>query len=156
MATNIYYSLLTIHLLAIIVWIGGMFFAHMILRPTAQNLLEPSQRLPFLTQIFSRFFIWVWIAIVLLWVSGAWITFGSHGGMAKAPVYLHIMWTLGGLMTVLFTYIFFVPFSKLKQAVAEANFPLGGQHMNRIRYIVLTNLILGITTSIIAVMGKLM
>ena len=153
---NIYYSLLTIHVLAVIVWVGGMFFAHMVLRPTAQSAMEPPQRLPFLAQIFSRFFLWVWMAIILLWFTGAWITFGFYGGMVHAPVYLHIMWTLGGLMTILFSYIFFVPFPRFKRAIVNKNFPLAGQHMNRIRLIVLINLILGISTSIIAIMGKAM
>jgi len=32
---------ITLHLLAVVVWVGGMFFAWMALRPVAAPLLEP-------------------------------------------------------------------------------------------------------------------
>ena len=41
----LYASLKTVHLLAIIVWLGGMVFAMFFLRP-ALATLEPSVRLP--------------------------------------------------------------------------------------------------------------
>ena len=37
---------ITLHLLSAVIWVGGMFFAYMVLRPAAATLLEPPQRLP--------------------------------------------------------------------------------------------------------------
>ena len=37
--------LLLLHILAVVVWIGGMFFAHYCLRPAAAEKLSPEQRL---------------------------------------------------------------------------------------------------------------
>ncbi len=48
--------LIALHLLAAVVWVGGMFFAYMALRPVAATLFEPPQRLPLWTQTFTRFF----------------------------------------------------------------------------------------------------
>ena len=48
--------LATLHLLGVVVWVGGMFFAHMALRPAATELLEPPQRLPLLQATLMRFF----------------------------------------------------------------------------------------------------
>ena len=42
------------HLLAIIVWVGGMVFAHFFLRPAAQSL-EPPQRLRLMHDVAARF-----------------------------------------------------------------------------------------------------
>ncbi|WP_343074980.1 hypothetical protein [sulfur-oxidizing endosymbiont of Gigantopelta aegis] len=51
------YSLaFTLHLLSAVIWVGGMFFAHMILRPSAVEQLEPPQRLPLWVAVFGRFF----------------------------------------------------------------------------------------------------
>ena len=38
--------LLLLHLSGVIVWVGGMFFAHFCLRPVAALQLPPPQRLP--------------------------------------------------------------------------------------------------------------
>ena len=37
-------SLVVLHLLAALVWVGGMFFAHTALRPTAASVLQPPER----------------------------------------------------------------------------------------------------------------
>ena len=38
-----------LHLLGVVVWVGGMFFAHMALRPSVLAL-NPPERLPLLSQ----------------------------------------------------------------------------------------------------------
>src|SRR5690606_5692971 len=63
---NLMSLLFPLHLLAAVVWVGGMFFAYMALRPAAATVLPPPQRLPLWTQTFRRFFPWVWITVVLL------------------------------------------------------------------------------------------
>ena len=75
---------ITLHLLAAIIWVGGMFFAYMALRPVAGSLLEPPVRLKLWTQVFSRFFPWVWLTVLVLLITGLWMIFGVYGGMAKA------------------------------------------------------------------------
>jgi len=60
-----------LHLLGVVIWVGGMFFAYMTLRPAAAALLEPAQRLPLWQATLSRFFTWVWIAVALIIVSSA-------------------------------------------------------------------------------------
>ena len=51
---------ITLHLLAAVVWVGGMFFAYVALRPVAASLLPPPLRLPLWSQTVARFFPWVW------------------------------------------------------------------------------------------------
>ena len=60
-------SLLTLlHILAAVIWVGGMFFAWMILRPALGASLEAPQRLQLWSAVFPRFFVWVWLAVLLL------------------------------------------------------------------------------------------
>jgi len=144
----------TLHILSVIVWIGGMFFAHMALRPVVANLLEPPLRLQLMTQVLERFFVWVWIAVILLWLTGLWVIFGYFDGMANIRIAVHIMFTLAAIMTILYIYIFFIPFPKLKQAVSTEDFKLAGKNLATIRSLIGFNLILGLVTVIIATGGR--
>ncbi|MCX7168828.1 MAG: hypothetical protein NTY41_00670, partial [Proteobacteria bacterium] len=58
--------LLFLHLISVTVWVGGMFFAYVCLRPVVAAQLQPPQRLPLWAAVFARFFPWVWLAVVLI------------------------------------------------------------------------------------------
>ncbi|HEX3974101.1 MAG TPA: hypothetical protein VHX19_22390, partial [Stellaceae bacterium] len=62
-------TLLFFHILSAVVWVGGMFFAHQMVRPSVAPLDAPV-RLALWRGIFERFFAWVWVAVILLLVSG--------------------------------------------------------------------------------------
>lgn len=51
----------TLHVLAALIWVGGMFFAWMILRPAAVKA-HRACRLGLSVNVFQRFFVWVWVA----------------------------------------------------------------------------------------------
>ncbi len=145
---------ISLHLLSAVIWIGGMFFAHFALRPVATSLLEPPLRLPLMSQVLTRFFPWVWASVALLWGTGFWLIFEYYGGMGEVGAYIHIMLTIAAVMTVIFVYIFFMPFPALQQAVADKNFPEAGKNLARIRQLIATNLWLGLITIIVAAVGK--
>lgn len=145
---------ITLHLLAVIIWIGGMFFAYMALRPVAGNLLEPPVRLALWSGVFKRFFPWVWLSIIVLLGSGFWMIFAELGGIANVGIHIHIMLGLGILMMLLFMHIYFGPFHRLQHAVIESNWETGGVKLNQIRVLVKTNLILGLLVVIIATAGR--
>lgn len=145
---------ITLHLLAVIIWIGGMFFAYMALRPVAGNLLEPPIRLALWSGVFKRFFPWVWLSIIVLLGSGFWMIFAELGGMANVGIHIHIMLGLGILMMLLFMHIYFGPFRRLQHAVIESNWETGGVKLNQIRVLLKTNLILGLLVVIIATAGR--
>ena len=77
----IYASLKTLHVLAIVVWIGGMVFAHFFLRPALAQL-EPPVRLRLMHEVLGRFFKAVLVASLLTLVSGVWML----GRVAKQVV----------------------------------------------------------------------
>jgi len=144
----------TLHVLSFVIWIGGMFFAHIALRPVVASLLEPPVRLSLMSQVLSRFFPWVWLSIVLLWATGFWLIFGTYGGMANVGVYIHIMLTIVAVMTIIYMYIFFIPFPSLKQNVADKNFPEAGKSLASIRQLIGINLWLGLIVIIIGTAGR--
>ncbi len=82
--------LVALHALAAVVWVGGMFFAYMVLRPSA-GPLEPPLRLALWPRVFGRFFPWVWASIAVLLVSGYAMLFLRFGGFAGAGLHIHVM-----------------------------------------------------------------
>ncbi len=77
----LFHVLLALHLLAAVAWVGGMAFALMVLRPSL-GVLEPAQRLALHGQVFRRFFLLVWHAMVLVLLTGFIMLFVTFGGFA--------------------------------------------------------------------------
>lgn len=144
---------LALHLLAAIVWVGGMFFAHMALRPSVAKMAPP-ERLGLLRQIMGRFFLWVWIAIATLLATGYGVLLlGYRGGLGGGGLHIDIMQMTGTVMMALFVYLFFVPWRAFKGALAEGEIAKAAGHQARIRVIILVNLVLGLVTAAIGGTG---
>lgn len=145
---------IALHLLAAVIWVGGMFFAYVALRPVAGSLLEPPLRLSLWAQVFARFFPWVWAAVVVLLASGLWMIFAGFGGMANVGMHVHLMLALGIVMLLLFGHLYFGPFRCLKLAVANETWSDGAANLNKIRHLVAVNLVLGLLVVVIASAGR--
>jgi uncharacterized membrane protein len=142
-----------LHIAGVVVWVGGMFFAWMCLRPVAAANLEPPARLKLWTDVFARFFPWVWGSVLAILLSGTWILLAT--GLKQSPPHWHVMLWLGLVMIAIFVYVFVIPYSKLKEAVAAQNWADGGKALGQIRQLIGTNLILGSATIAIATLGRL-
>ena len=145
---------LILHVLSVVVWVGGMFFAYVILRPEAASQLEPPARLALWAGVFRRFFPWVFACIGLILVSGFWIIFAVYGGFSMPGTHIHLMLGTGIVMVLIFFHLFFVPFKRLKQAVAIADWPAGGRQLAQIRVLIGINLVLGLVTVAVASGGR--
>ncbi len=139
--------MIALHLLGAVVWVGGMFFAHMALRMAVAETLEPPLRLTLLRKVLGNFFPWVWVSIGLILLTGYGLLLGSLHGVGGA--YMHIMQTVGWVMAALFCYLFFVPYKALINGVNEGDFPAAGVAMARIRMLIGVNLILGLFTILV-------
>lgn len=138
-----------LHVLSVVIWVGGMFFAYMALRPIAAERLEPPQRLSVWEGVFSRFFPWVWASVALILVSGLYMM----AQLGKPPVYVMLMFVLGVVMMLLFAHVFFAPFKRLKRAVAAQDWKAGGAALGQIRKLIAINLTLGVLTVTVATLG---
>ncbi len=145
---------IALHVIAAILWVGGMFFAHMILRPSAVQVLEPPLRLALWVQVFKRFFFWVWLSIIVILATGYWMIFGFYGGFGNIGTHIHIMHGLGIVMVLIFMHIFFSPYRRLRHAVIVEDYPEGGRRLSQIRTLVGINILLGLATAAIATAGR--
>ncbi|WP_429950441.1 CopD family protein [Comamonas sediminis] len=144
----LYIILKTVHLLSIIVWLGGMAFAHFFLRPALQQL-EPPQRLVLMRDVLQRFFAVVLVIIAAVLLSGIGMMGLVHKMAAQAgakfsmPVSWMVMAVLGLAMMAVFGHIRFALFKRLDQAVNAKDWPAGGKALGQIRQLVALNLALG-------------
>lgn len=140
----------SLHVLAALIWVGGMFFAWMILRPAAVTALEGPARLKLWVEVFQRFFVWVWIAVAVLPISGVGLLQMRFNGFETAPRYVQIMMGLYIVMVALFIRIQSLQLPELRKAVETQAWAEGAAVMGRIRRLVGCNLLVGLALVAIA------
>lgn len=153
----LYAALKTLHVLAIVLWIGGMFFAHFFLRP-AVAALDPPVRLKLMHDVLGRFFKAVLVASLLALGTGVWMLGRvakqavQSGGSFQMPLSWTVMAVLGVLMVAIFMHIRFALYKRLSRAVAAADWPAGGAAMAQIRSWVAINLGIGVLIIIVTLL----
>lgn len=143
-----------LHALGAIIWVGGMFFAYLVLRPSLGHLEGP-ERLKIWAGVFPKFFSWVWVSALTLLITGYWQIFFDFGGVIGLALHIKLMMGFGILMIFIFFYLFFGPYEQFKKAIADQDWPQAAERLNSIRKIVLINLKLGIITAAIGASGRL-
>jgi uncharacterized membrane protein len=153
-----FYALLkTVHVLSIVLWVGGMVFAHFFLRPSLV-LLEPPQRLRLMHEVLRRFFAAVGVAALLTLFTGLWMIGRvakqavQSGGSFAMPLDWTVMAVVGVLMVALFGHIRFVLFKRLAVAVKAQDWPAGGTALAKLRLWVTVNLGLGLGVIAVALL----
>ena len=144
---------LIVHILSAVVWVGGMFFALIVLRP-ATAALEPGARLGLWLRVFERFFAWVFAAIVLLLASGYAMIFGVYSGFRGIGLHVHIMQALGIVMMLLFFHLYFAPWRRYRAALTRRDQAAAAGQLAQIRAIVTINLLLGLVTVAVGSSGR--
>lgn len=147
---TIHHLMLFLHLVGVVVWVGGMAFAWLCLRPAAMQL-PPDRRLSLWAAALQGFFPLVWVSIALILGSG----FGMllEVGFGGAPVAWHVMTLIGLVMIAVFVSIWFGPWMALRSAVGAEDWARAAVAMNRIRQRVGFNLALGLITTAVATLG---
>lgn len=138
-----------IHLVAAILWMGGMAFMLVALRPAAIALLAPPQRLELMGAVWKRFFTVVIVSIVALFATGTNLyttTFRAikaASGQGSVPLGWNLMLVLGLVMMLVFGHIYFAGYAKFKRAAAVQDWPLAGKAAAQIHVLMVTNFVLG-------------
>ena len=145
---NVWGWVLAVHVLCAVIWVGGMFFAYVVLRPSL-SVLEPIQRIALHTQIFRRFFLIVWHVMPLILLSGFAALFGLFGGPATAPWNISVMMLLGLIMSVIFLIIVFGPYARFRRTTDRTTTAAA---IDRIRKLIGVNLVLGLVTVVVALL----
>ena len=138
-----------LHLIAGIVWIGGMTFMLFALRPAALGTLDAQPRAVLMGQVWKRFYAWVLVAIVVIFATGTHMytqTFRAARlatGEGSVPLGWNIMLVLGITMMLVFGHIYFAGFKKYKRALASGEWPVAAKAARLIHTMTLVNFTLG-------------
>ncbi len=139
--------LLAVHLLSAVIWVGGMFYTLVVLRP-ALSLLDAGPRLQVQMQTLKKLFFYIWHAMPLMILTGWAMVVLAWGGFASLPWSINAMQGLGILMALIFAYTFFDPWQRLRRAVRP-----GPELITRIRNLLTLNIALGAVTIVAGALG---
>ena len=138
-----------LHLIAGIVWMGGMTFMLFALRPAALVSLDAQPRALLMAEVWKRFYVLVLLAIALLFTTGTHLytaTFRAAKlatGQGGVPLGWNIMLVLGLAMMLIFGHIYFAGFKKYKRAVAAGQWPVAAKAAGLMHTMTLVNFTLG-------------
>jgi uncharacterized membrane protein len=142
---TIYAGLKALHLLCAVVWVGGMFFAYVVLRPS-MAAIEAPQRMLLHTRVFKKFFLVIWHAMPVILLSGCAMIV-LHWDMATAPWQIQAMMGLGLVMAAVFLAIVFGPYRQFRRTTDRNRM---ASSLDSIRKLIGVNLVLGLVTVIVA------
>jgi uncharacterized membrane protein len=145
-----------IHGMAAVVWVGGIFFAYMALRPAANKTLEPPMRVRLWQSAYTHFFPWVWLMIALLLLTGYADLFYRLGGLANDALYLRLMHGIGLFMVAAFGYLYFGLYRRLTAALQVDDMTTAVATMMKMRPVMATNLVLGLSITAIGIAGPML
>ena len=127
-------------------WIGGGFYAVVVLRPSL-SLLDNTQRSSVHLQTLQRFFKMLKHIVPTVLITG-WLMIIHEGGFAHAPWTTNVMQAIGLIMAILFIRILSGPYQKLRRAIRPqpATF-------DAVRKQIMLIVALGLLTVVVASMG---
>jgi uncharacterized membrane protein len=140
--------LLAVHILSAVAWVGGMFYALVVLRP-ALGVLDASARLQIHLITLKRFFLVVWHAMPLMLLTGWGMIALAGWGMAHLPWYVNAMQGLALVMAAIFLFTYFAPYRRLRRAIRP-----GPELLDRIRLAITINLAIGVAIVVVAAFGQ--
>ena len=144
---------LTLHLLAATVWVGGLSFAFVGLRPATAEL-DAAHRVKMWSDALGAFALWTWAAIVILLATGFWMVFRLPDGMKGAGLHVHLMLGLGLLMMLMQGHLQFAPLRRLRRAVGGGHWADAGKALGQVRVFIALQLVLGLVVVAIASGGR--
>lgn len=133
-----------VHVLGAVVWVGGMFFAMLIMRP-AMEALDAARRGDVCRAALDRFLRLIWLVMPTMLLTGYVMLFGEYGGFAGVGWNVHLMHMLGLTMAAVFVAVWFGPYRQLRAGQERA--------MGAIHPMIVANLALGLATVVIAALG---
>jgi len=136
-----YNTIVLIHLAAAILWMGGMGFMLLALRPAVLALDGPVRAKLMLT-VWRRFFTVVGISIVVLLLTGVHL-YATAMQVGAATPGKHLMVGIGLLMFLLFGHMVFAGYRKYARALAAADTTSAQRAAASIHAVVLINFGLG-------------
>jgi len=146
---------LSVHTLAIIIWLGGLFLLGVVFRPGSERM-DPATAFPLWDRVLRRFFVWAWISLAAILVTGILMVFLKFGGFSGVPNLHRANTALGIPAMVLYAYLYFVPWRRFRQAMSIYDLSAAGKTLARFRTVTAVILCFGVIASVVSIAGRFM
>lgn len=144
---------LSIHTLATIIWLGGLFFICVVFALATRNM-EQATLLSLWHRVLSRFFVWAWIGIGLILISGIAMVFLEFGGFSGIPAIHRANMLIGIPAILLYIYLYFFPWRRFRQALAINESHAAEVRIREARVIMSIIVTLGVIASVVSLAGR--
>ena len=143
----------TLHLIAINIWVGGMFFVVVVFSHVTAPM-PLAQRLNYWHRALSRFFMLVWLAMLVLLGSGGVMIYEVFGSPINSPLYVLLMASFALIMITIFIYIYFLPYRHFTRYLQAQDFTNAEYWLQQLRRLGKLNTGLGLCVVIIIGIGS--
>jgi uncharacterized membrane protein len=144
---------LPLHILATIVWLGGLFLLCVVFPPSTRNL-DSKTALSLWHKILSLFFVWAWISMALILATGIAIVFLKFGGFSGIPTIHRWNMAIGIPAIVLYCYLYFVPWQRSRCAMSRQDWGAAERDITQARIIMAIILTLGLVASVVSAVAR--
>jgi uncharacterized membrane protein len=144
---------LALHIVSVIIWIGGLFLAFVALKP-GMLPIDAEARLAVWQHGFGRFLPWSWLCVVTLLLSGFAMVFLGFSGLTALPAHVRAMMALGVLTAGLYAYLLFLPWRGFRHAMLKFDWPTAETKIAQVRRVMGVTLVIGLAAAIVGAAGR--
>lgn len=144
---------LAIHILAVIVWLGGMFFLTVVL-DTGASLPDRSAALSSWERALSRFLPWGLLSLGMILATGVTLVFSVFGGYAHIPNIHRVNMLIGIPAIALFVYLCVLPWRRLRRAAFVHDTATVEKTMGQAKILLAIILTLGLLAAFTSAVGR--
>jgi len=144
---------LPIHVLATIIWLGGLFLLSVVFAPSARRL-DQAPALFMWHNVLSRFFILAWICMALILVTGIALVFLAFGGFSGVPIIHRVNSAIGIPAIILYGYLYFVPWRRFRRAMWNNDLNAAEKSLGQARLLMAIIVSLGLVASVVSVAAR--
>jgi uncharacterized membrane protein len=144
---------LAIHILAVIIWLGGLFFLVVVLGPSAESL-DAAGASSVWYRTLSRSLAWGWLSLVLIVVTGVAMVFLVFGGYGHLPNIHRVNMAIGIPAIALYSYVYLMPWRQLGRAVRSSDRVVAAKKRHQVRTLLATILVLALSAAFMSALGR--
>jgi uncharacterized membrane protein len=144
---------LAIHILAVIIWLGGLFFLAIVLGPSARAL-DAAAAPSFWHLTLTRSLAWGWLSLVVIVGTGVAMVFLVFGGYGYLPNIHRVNMAIGIPAIALYGYTSLMPWHQFGRAVRSGDGGVAAKKLHQVRTLLATILVLALSAAFVSALGR--
>jgi uncharacterized membrane protein len=144
---------LPIHIVAIVVWLGGLFLMSLVVQPSIRGL-DSRLALSLWSRTLSRFMVWGSVSLIAIVASGIALVNLRFGGFSGMPTLHRLNMVIGIPAIALFAYVALVKWQRARRALARGDSIAAETSIRTIRRLMAIILAFGLIASIVSAVGR--